>query len=274
MKLNLTTVAVFFIFILFSCKKEKSYEPGGNVIPSCTPDYKGDCKLVSATYNTFDPSDPTITYNFTYSGNLISKVTTDFDFNINLIYNSGNLISRVEYEDDASGEIFYYEEIFYNSQKKPDSLRSWVFGNVGYEYNGRYNYKYNSSGLLTEKTYWLYDEPSAALVRQNVYTYKYDNGQATLITDTLVADNPPIAIPYAIVPSATCNPFQLVHPQIELFDFNGDDFNFGYTILFNSQKVPASIGGQPVVYTYNSKNAPTSITINGDLWATYTYNCP
>ncbi|HET9056743.1 MAG TPA: hypothetical protein VFN30_07840 [Chitinophagaceae bacterium] len=275
MKLKLITAIIISGLTLFSCKKELSYEKGNEVPPTeCTPDYKGGCNLISATYNTFDPNNPSITYNFTYVGNMIAKITSDYGFNINISYNSDKLISRLDYEDDASGEIFYYEELFYNSQKKPDSLRSWMLGVNGYEYNSRYEFFYSGNGLLSKKVFWLNDETQGELVKQETYSFQYDNNQVTLITDTLNTENPPITIPYSINPSSVCNPFQIVYPQIELFDFYGDDFNSGYTVLFNSQKVPASINGLSVLYTYNNKNAPTSIMINGDLLATYVYDCP
>ena len=274
MKLRFVVCTALLCFVFSSCKKEKSFEKGSGDLVSCTPDYKGGCKLKTAVYNTFDPSNPEITYNFIYTGDRVSRITTDFDYNINLVYNGDKQISRIEYEDDATGEIFYYYELFYNSKKKTDSVVGHILDVTDFIYDSRYEFKYNAQGLLTDKTFWFYDETKDKLLKQNVYTYKYDNAQVTSYTDTLVTENPPLAIPYTIGASSVCNPFQLVHPQIEFFDFNGDDFNFGYTVLFTSQKIPASIGGQPVSVTYNSKNAPATISINGDLWATYTYDCP
>ncbi len=260
----------------FSCQKEKSNETISNAPSACLNEYAGNCKLLQIVYEPTSQTGTQKIVSLTYTGSQITLLD-DNDDQRKVKYNSDGKISSIEYYDKTSS-LFNYaiEKMSYNSAKQVNSiLVLYNVGNNQFDSLYRTDFQYTTTNQLAKKTFFEYDDSQKKWKESENYLYTYNNfGLATTGNYSNLTTTPTTSFQIPISYSDSCNSFQKVYPQMELLDYIGQEDLGGFSILLLSRKLVSAFLNQPVTYTFNNKNAPTEIRINGQLIVSYIYNCP
>ncbi len=271
-------IQVLLIVILasigFGCQKEKSAEELSNKFAACKNEYTGGCKLTKIVYEPISTSGVQQVIDLTYTGNQIT-LAEDVKDQRKIKYNTDGKISSIEYIDKSSSFLYAIEKMTYNSLKQLTGiLILYNAGNNRFDSLYRIDLQYSLTNQLTRKAYFDYDDLAKTWKSNENYLYTYDNmGLVTLVNYTNPTANPP-TYPISINYTDSCNSFQKVYPQLELLDYIGQEDLGGFSVLLNSKKLISSFLNQNVIYSFNSKNAPTEIRVNGLLRVSYIYTCP
>ncbi len=273
MKIQVLLVVIIAV-IGIGCQKEKSAEELSNKFATCKNEYIGGCKLTKIVYEPISSTGTQQVVDLTYTGNQITLVKDPNDQR-KIIYNADGKISSIEYTEKRSSFLYAIEKMTYNSLKQLTSiLVLYNVGNSLFDSLYRTDYQYSLTNQLTRKAYFDYDSQAKAWKTSENYLYTYDNlGLVTLVNYTNPSANPP-TYPISVNYTDSCNSFQKVYPQLELLDYIGQEDLGGFSVLLNSKKLVSSFLNQNVTYSFNSKNAPTEIRINGLLRVSYIYTCP
>ncbi|WP_250433233.1 hypothetical protein [Hanstruepera flava] len=233
----------------------------GFLILSCSSDDDNS----DANQNIIKPSKYTIegggyadtrTVNFEYSGNLISKITTDFGTTIQYNYLDGELVS---YETTESGEPNYLTYITYNAEGK--MLQSRTDDDADF-----FHFYYNSSGQIDEAL-WI----GAGGIFTSTTLYGYDSMGNVIALNRLGA-NASRKFKY----DNKNNAFRNVFPQVDAnvsWDWLGSQVN-------NQIEVQKEVGTgvfstlYTYEYEYNENNYPLvrrKFKVDGTLFEIVTY---
>ena len=192
MRIGLPLIAVASTLLLFSCEKEKSFDPtgvntGGN----------SGTGLLERTVTKFGSDSAVTGYGYNANKNLVSLEVTGDDLlfsntNTEVTRNSNNIIEKIEVDDPfagtANGKITY--TVHYDVSSKRYTSKVSSLTSSGFISADSVVYKYDASGRIIEEKYYVSNGFTVAYQELEKFSYRYDS-RCNMVesTDSFFDDN-------------------------------------------------------------------------------------
>jgi hypothetical protein len=259
MKKFLFVLAASLVFII-GCKKD---DDNGD-----TPDNA--CKISNVQY--YDSGQVVQSGTYTYTGNQITKLQFN-NYNFTFTY-AGNNISKRNYFFSAGASPENYDTIIYNSDNTISKIETFTQSNTGTSYSSVLRIEFVYAGGKLSKTRYLDISGGATDVfMENTFTYTGNN--ITSLSFVNFADTTQGTVNYTY--DTNSNHFKKQNSQAYLVDFLFnpillDEQGSLLPLAFSENNV-TGISNTQIGYVSDDKNNLKDITIAGDLFARYSYQC-